>query len=179
VGRRIVVVGTTGSGKSTVAHALARAGGLTYLELDAFNWRPGWVESDLVEFRAGLTDALAGADTGWVVDGNYLTKTEDLTWPSADTVVFVDPSLALILVRIVRRTIRRARAKEELWSGNREQIRLLFTRDSLIVWALRTHRKNRRRYCARMRDPEWAHVRFVHLTTVKSVRAFLAEHAEG
>ena len=49
MGRRIVVVGTTGSGKSTVARALARAGGLTYVELDAFNWRPGWVESDLVE----------------------------------------------------------------------------------------------------------------------------------
>jgi adenylate kinase family enzyme len=37
--RRIVVIGATGSGKSTFAQRLARSLGVTFVELDALFWR--------------------------------------------------------------------------------------------------------------------------------------------
>jgi len=49
--KRIVVIGVTGCGKSVLAEKLAQKLDLNFIELDALNWKPGWVDSDLEEFR--------------------------------------------------------------------------------------------------------------------------------
>jgi adenylate kinase family enzyme len=67
--RRVHVVGTTGSGKSTVGAALAARLGVAHVELDALHWLPGWKERPNEEFQALVEQALT-AD-GWVFDGNY------------------------------------------------------------------------------------------------------------
>jgi adenylate kinase family enzyme len=177
LGRHILVVGTTGSGKTTVAAALAQASALPHIELDALHWESGWREADTAVFQARLRESLAAAADGWVIDGNYLTKADEITSEAADTLVFLDLALPVVLIRLVRRTIRRSLTKQELWTGNRERLRSLCTRDSLLVWAVRTHRRNRHRYGQRIRDPRWSYEHTVHLTTRAEVRAFLAELA--
>jgi adenylate kinase family enzyme len=174
LGRRVLVVGTTGSGKTTVAAGIAAALGVPHIELDALNWEPEWREAEAAAFQARLRAALAASPAGWIVDGNYLTKADHITSPSADTLVFLDLPLPVILGRLVRRTIQRTITKQELWSGNREHIRSLFRRDSLLVWAIRTHRRNRRRYGQRIHDPSWSHLHTVHLTSGKQARMFIA-----
>lgn len=174
LGSHVLVVGTTGSGKTTVAAALAAAMGLPHIELDALHWEPGWQEAEAAVFQTRLRAALAAAPHGWVVDGNYLTKADPITSTAADTLVFLDLPLGVVLARLVRRTIRRSRSQQELWAGNRERLRSLFGRDSLLLWALRTHRRNRRRYRQRMHDPRWSRLPTVHLTSREQVRAFLA-----
>ena len=75
---RIVVVGTSGSGKSTMARGLGQALGLRVVELDAINWQPGWRaldKDDPAEFRSRVAAATAGDN--WVSDGT--------TRPSATT----------------------------------------------------------------------------------------------
>jgi adenylate kinase family enzyme len=179
LGRRILVIGTTGSGKTTVAGRLARARGLPHIELDALHWEPNWQEAETAVFQRRVRTALDAAPDGWVVDGNYFTKVEPITTAAADTLVFLDLPLPLVLGRLVRRTIRRWRTREELWSGNREHLRALFTRDSLLLWALRSHRRNRSRFRQRIDDggPWRASVR---LRTPRQVRRFLdAEAAAG
>ncbi|HTE18391.1 MAG TPA: AAA family ATPase, partial [Armatimonadota bacterium] len=42
--RRIVVVGSSGAGKSTMAAALSQRLGLPHIELDALRHGPNWVE---------------------------------------------------------------------------------------------------------------------------------------
>ena len=174
-GRRFVVVGTTGSGKSTVAATLAAARGLPHVELDALHWEPDWVETTDDVFRARVRDSLVQADTGWVVDGNYLEKVEDVVWPAADTVVWLDLPFRVVLDRLSRRTVRRMRTREELWQGNRERPSSLLTRDSIILWAIRTHRSNRERFGSRARDPRSAHLDFVRLRSPADVERFLAD----
>ena len=170
----MVVVGTTGSGKTTLGRRLAAVLDVPHVELDALHWEPDWTEAADGVLAARLADALAAAPDGWVVDGNYLTKTESLTWAAADTVVFLDFPLPVILGRLSRRTLRRGRTQEELWSGNREHLRTLVTRDSLLWWAVKTHGRNRRRYAARMGDPAWAHLRIVRLRTVPEIDRYVA-----
>lgn len=96
------------------------------------------------DFRARVHGAIAS--DGWVVDGNYSGKLGHLVLEEADAIVWLDPPLRTILRRLVRRTLARIRTREELWSGNRETWRnALFSRESLFLWAIKTHRRFRRR----------------------------------
>ena len=142
--RRINVVGTSASGKSTMATALAERLRVPCIELDALHWGPNWTEAPVELFRERVAAAIAG--DGWVVDGNY-ARARDLVWARADTVVWLDYPLRTVLGRFVRRTARRIARREELWSGNREQLRTqLLSRDSLLLWILTTYRARRREY---------------------------------
>src|SRR5579883_1503505 len=136
-GRRVVVVGTTGAGKSTLALRLARRLRCPHIELDALHWGPDWTPVARDCFRAHTRRAVAG--DAWVADGNY-RQVRDLVWGRADTIVWLDYPLRTVLPRLLRRTLRRCLSHEVLWHGNRERLRTQFlSRDSLFLWALQTH----------------------------------------
>lgn len=140
--RRIIVIGTTGSGKTTTARAIAARLGILHVELDALNWGPNWTEVPWEVFRQRVSEAVA--EEAWVVDGNY-SKARGIVWPRADTAVWLDFSLPVILWRLLWRTLTRTVTQEELWGGNRERFRTaFFSRDSLFIWALQTYRRRRR-----------------------------------
>jgi len=65
--RRIVVLGVTGSGKTTFAHRLATQLGYPHIEMDALHWLPNWTEKPIEVFRADIAQAIA-VDC-WVIDG--------------------------------------------------------------------------------------------------------------
>lgn len=176
IGRRIVVIGPSGSGKSTLAEQLAALIDVPYVELDALNWLPGWVSVSDEEMIARVTATTAG--DGWVVAGNY-RPTIPVTWPRADTVIWLDLPLPFVVRRILMRAWRRSRSKELLWGTNVERFwahfKLWDRRQSLVAWVVTTHWQKRREYRERMRDPRWAHIRFVRLRSVREVDAFAAD----
>ena len=87
------------------------------------------------------------ATDGWVIDCAYRGKLGDLVLAHADLVVWLDLPRRVWLPRLVRRTVRRIVRREKLWNGNRETLRnVLFSRDSLLLYALRTYPQRRRRY---------------------------------
>jgi hypothetical protein len=152
------VVGTTGSGKTTLARALASMLRCTHIELDALFWGPGWSMAELPVFRSRVASVVSG--DAWVVDGGY-SDVRDLVWARADTIVWLDYPLAVTLSRLVRRIATRIRDGTELWpgTGNRETIRnQVFSRDPLVWFAIRTHRGRRRRIAAMLARPEYAHL---------------------
>lgn len=162
LGRRIVVVGGTGSGKTTLAETLAQRLGLPFVELDALFWRPDWVEPDDESFSAKVAAATSGES--WVVAGNYRRVTVDVLWPRVDTMIVLEVSLVTQLRRLIARSWRRWRTKELLWGTNYERFWKHFLhRDSLLLYALRTHRATRDRYRSMIADPAWAHINFIHL----------------
>jgi adenylate kinase family enzyme len=171
--QRVSVVGTSGAGKSTVSWELARRLGATWLELDSVYHQAGWTPLDAGEFRARVAAAVAGER--WVIDGGY-GVVRDLVWARADTVVWLDLPRRTVMRRVIWRTLRRIGLRVELWNGNRERWRNLFSLDqeeSVIAWAWQTHAANRARYEAAMTDPVHGHMRFVRLRSPVSVRQFL------
>jgi adenylate kinase family enzyme len=169
--RRIVVVGTTGSGKTTLACQLSQRLGIPHVELDALYWAPNWTPVAVAVFRERITQALHG--DAWVVDGNY-SKMHDIVWGRADTVVWLDYALPVIMGRLVWRTFRRLITREELWNGNRERLwDQLFSRDSIFLWALQTYRRRRREYPILFEKPEYAHLTVVRLRSPQSARDWL------
>jgi len=169
---RIVVAGTSGSGKTTMARALAERLGTAHVELDRLYWERDWTSAADDVFRDRVVAALA--TDRWVIDGNY-QQVRDLYLPLTDTVVWLDLPLRTCLRRVVARTYRRARSGEELWgTGNRESWRKQLGSDSLIWWVLTTHRRRRREYEARFAEPENAHIRLVRLRSSRAADRWLA-----
>lgn len=83
--RRIVVIGATGSGKTTFARALAAARGREFYDLDDLHWLPGWQPRERADFYARAAAAAAGED--WVICGNY-SAVRAAVWPRAEAIVW-------------------------------------------------------------------------------------------
>jgi adenylate kinase family enzyme len=171
--QRVSVVGGSCSGKTTFARDLAAIIRVPFVELDALNWQANWTMTDIETFQADVRHATSG--DGWVVDGNYGGRgARDIVWSRADTVVWLDLSLPLTLMRMWRRTTGRIKRREPLWGGNRETIRNTFlSRESLFVWAVKTHWRRRRLLSAAMRRPDLAHLTFLRLRSPAEVKRWL------
>ena len=171
-GQRIVVVGTTGSGKTMLAAQLAAILGITHIEIDALHWDANWTMPPLEVFRQRMETALASPR--WVADGNY-GKVRDLTWGQADALVWLDYNLPTIVWRLLKRTFRRVLTREALWNSNRETFRGAFlAKDSLFTHALRTHKNYRKTYPLLFGQPEYAHLRVVRLYSPKATQDWLS-----
>lgn len=146
--RRVSIVGSSGSGKSTVGRVLADLLGVPHVELDAIYHQPDWQPLDDAEFHRHLDEVTA--TDGWVVDGNYrLVVRDGPVWERADTVVWIDLPRRVVMRQVVGRTIGRLVRREELWNGNRERPSNLVRWDpeaSIIRWAWVTHGQVRDRY---------------------------------
>ena len=174
---RVSVIGSSGSGKTTVARSLAIAIDVPYLELDSVFHRPGWAHPTDDEFRETVATFVT-ADR-WVVDGNYTSHgVADLVWPRADTVVWLDLPRRTVMRQVVGRTLRRVITREELWNGNKEPWTNLYSLDpekNIIVWAWTRHGPTRGKYEARLADETWAHATVHRLTDKQEIGQFLAE----
>lgn len=174
---RIAVVGTTGTGKTTLGRQLARLYQVLFVELDALHWEPDWTSAPTEVFRQRVEEATKG--DGWVVDGNY-GQVRDIVWAKATNLVWLDHPLWAIMWRLLWRTLRRTLNKETLWNGNRERFwPQLFSRESLFLWALRTYRRRRREYPALLRQPEYSHLKLVRLRSLRETRRWLDDLMAG
>ena len=170
-GPRIVVVGTAGSGKTTIAKWLADLIGSEHIELDALHWGPNWTEAPIETFRQRVEQALAGST--WVVDGNY-HKVRDLTWGRATTLVWLDYNLPVVLWRLVWRTVGRLFKREELWNSNRETFKNAFlSRNSLFLFAISSQGRQRTAYPQVLKNSEYAHLQIIHLCSPKETNQWL------
>ena len=172
--RRVSVVGNSGSGKSTVAAGVAARLGVAHIELDAVFHQPGWRELPRDEFRRRVGRAIE--QPGWVVDGNY-SAVIDLVWAKADTVIWVDPPRWMVMGRVIRRSVARVVFRRELWNGNREDWRRLFSTDpmtSIIAWSWTQHRKYHERYGRAARDPAFEHLTFIAIRSRRDAAELLA-----
>lgn len=134
---RVLVVGCSGSGKTTMARRLAEALGVPHTEIDALNWDPGWrnlTAEDPAEFRRRI--AAAAEPDAWVMDGNY-TRVDGAHWARATAIIWMDTPRRRVMPQVVWRSFRRAIGGRELWAGtgNRELFRRWLEKEHPIRWA--------------------------------------------
>lgn len=118
--RRILLIGSGGAGKSTLAREIATRTDLPLIHLDALYWKTGWVETPAGEWRDTVSELLQG--DAWVMDGNY-GGTLDLRLAACDTVIFLDLPPIVCLWRVVKRRMRyRGESRPEMTPGCPEQL---------------------------------------------------------
>jgi adenylate kinase family enzyme len=171
---RVLLYGVTGSGKSTAAALVGEALGLpVHLVDEEIGWLPGWVERPLEEQRA-LAGGLV-AQEEWVLDSAY-GKWSDLVLPRVQVVVALDYPRWLSLARLVRRTAVRFVRRTEVCNGNRESLRAILARDSIIVWHFRSFARKRSRLRAWEGQPDGIPViRLAHPRELDRLLAALPE----
>ena len=169
--QRILVAGISGAGKSTLARTLARGLELPYVEMDALYHGPGW--SQLPGFASDVEAFTAG--DRWVTDSIGYPAVRDLVWSRADTLVWLDRPRWLVMLRVLRRSARRAALREEIWNGNRETVLAWRHPDHPVRWAWTEYRPRRDLVLSRLADPRWNQLRVVHLRSAAEARRWVTQ----
>ena len=177
IGRRIHVMGNSCSGKSTLGAELASALGVSFVELDALNWRPGWVglnATDPQEFERLIAQETCGDE--WVVAGSYTRFSQQVFWARLQTIIWLDLPLYQLVWRMLRRSWKRWRSRELLWGTNYErfwpQLKVWNKEDSLLWWIVSQYGRKRRQMRAYRSEPRWQHIKFLRLGSSAEVAAF-------
>ena len=168
---RVVVVGTSCSGKTTLARRLATALGAQCAELDSLYWGPQWTPRPDFQ-RAVLTVA---QEPRWVIDGNY-SRVRDAIWRRCTAIVWLDYSFGRVFAQALRRTARRVVMRERLYGGNCETLgNAVFDRESPLWLVVRTHGRRRREFHDLFRRRQYGHATVIRLDTPAAAETFLTE----
>lgn len=174
---RIVVVGSSGSGKTTIARRLSDVLDLPLLELDSVAHREGFADEPRPWFGPEVSDFVN--QERWVVDGNYTSwGTSDLVWPRADTIVWPDLPRHIVMWRVTRRTLRRVVTREKLWGGVKEPFSNLYSRDpykNLMVWTWTRYRHVTEKFETAASEGSWDHATVHRLRSQPEIDQFLSE----
>lgn len=169
--KRVVVVGTSCSGKTTYASQLARSLKVPHIELDKIHWQSNWRPRSVKSFRK-LIRSVVELDC-WVIDGNYHIV-QDLVWGNATHIVWLNYPFLLVFCRALRRTVIRVFKKVELFSGNRETFKQAFlSKDSILWWVLTTFQSRRRQYCSLFTGRKFPHLAYIELQNPREAEALL------
>ncbi len=171
---RIVIIGTTSTGKSTLAERLAERFDLRAVDLDALHWEPNWQAAQLDVFRARLIEATSSGR--WVAAGNY-SSVRDLLWPRAEVIIWLDYPLLLIFSRLWTRTWRRWWHNELLWGTNRENMWhhfKLWSEESLFHWLFKTYWRRKREFPELLALPEHSHLKVLQFKHPNETDEWLA-----
>ena len=172
--QRIAVVGTSCTGKTTLARKISRLIDASHIELDSIYWGPNWDPLPPEQFRALARKNLETAC--WVVDGNY-SVVRDIVWSRATILIWLNYSFPIVFGRALARTFKRVAFKEELYSGNRETLRhVVLSTDSIPFWVLRTFWKRRREYPMLFKESMFSHLRIIEVRNQHAADELVVEY---
>jgi adenylate kinase family enzyme len=165
--RRVLVIGSGGSGKSTVSAKLGELLNVEVSHLDKLYWRAGWVEPETDEWIKTITNLIE--TDSWIIDGNY-SGTLELRLQRCDTVVFLDLSRALCLWRILKRFfVYRGGTRPDVAEGCPESLNFEF-----VSWVWNYPRRSRPKVIKRLQEHAQGKQIF-WLRTRSDVQRFLSQ----
>ncbi len=168
-GSRIVVVGTSCSGKTTFAGNIAGILDIPHFELDVLHWGPNWTSRE--DFVDNVM--LAIQNPQWVIDGNY-RKVRDIIWEKVDVIIWLNYSFPIVFWRALKRTLYRIFSQKELYAGNREKfLTSFFSSDSMLWWVIKTYKRRKKEYGQLSNRNNLSHLEIIQLNNPKEAELFL------
>lgn len=141
---RIQIIGTSCSGKSTLAKKLSDYMNIKHIELDELFWEKNWVKRNADEFYQLVQNATA--QTSYVCCGNY-SLVRDVLFSRATHIIWLNYSFIRVFWRALRRSIKRIVLRENVCNGNIESFRkTFFSKDSILLWVIQSFAKRKKEY---------------------------------
>lgn len=169
--KRIVIIGATGTGKTTLANQVSNKLALDFVDLDELHWMPGWQVRDAADFKQCVANAVA-AD-GFAVSGNY-REVRDIIWARADTVVWLNYPFWFVFCRLLRRSLLRVVDERKVCNGNTETWAKFLSHDSIMVWLFKSYWRRKRGIRAILDNPSaYPHITFLEFKNPKDTQKWL------
>ena len=167
---RVVVIGSSGAGKSTFAQWWASAADVPHIELDllAFAARTAVAFEALNAELAELT-----ARRRWIVEGMHRLELQRHALPRADAVVWVDPPLLIVVLRLVRRLLSHLLRRSER-HGRRIRLRTLKEELRFLLKVIRKFRQRRHDHAVLLHDAAVAGITTFHVRSSRHARRLLS-----
>lgn len=150
--QRIVIVGTSSSGKTTLGCLISERLQLPQIDLDDLFWLPHWQHRTEKEFTGLVQEAVA--EDCWVISGGNYTRMKEITWSRADLIIWLDLPLSLLLYRGAKRALKNIWYKRSFCNGNYESFRRFFSRESIVFYIIRSYWRRKRCYTKAFADLE-------------------------
>ncbi|MEU9886604.1 hypothetical protein [Sphaerisporangium sp. NPDC051011] len=174
--KRVLVAGISGAGKTTMARVVGERLGLQFHEMDALHYvGPDWATDP--EFRERISE-IASTST-WVFDSFGYPDVRDLLWTRADTVIWLDYSRAVIMPRVLRRSLLRTLRRERVFGGDVEIWVGWLSREHPAWWAWSQHAARRTEIARRADEPRFAHLEVVRFATPREADDWLGRLRPG
>lgn len=157
--RRILIYGVSGAGKTTFARNLANIAKLPFHCVDDLCHLPNWGEVPPAEQRRRFEEICSASE--WILDSAYASWV-DIPFSRADLIIGLDYPRWLSLGRLVRRSIARVWDQQVICNGNRENLRLLFSRQSIVLWHFQSYARKRDRMRKWASEEPSRVIRFTH-----------------
>ena len=163
--RKIIITGTSCTGKTTLGKQLSKELSIVQIDLDDVHFLPNWVEKEDEQFIKEIND-LVDELNEWIVSGSYQTVLKDTLWEKASVIVWLDYPLTLILRRCFIRTFRRIFYKEMCCGENYESFSRMLFEENMFIWIFKTYWKRKRRLKSWSKGL-FAHKQWIVLTNPK------------
>jgi adenylate kinase family enzyme len=165
--KKVLVIGSSGAGKSTFARRLGEITGLEVIHLDRHFWNPGWVETPKPEWRDRVAELLSGES--WIIDGNF-GGTMEMRLAACDTVIFLDMPRLVCTWRVIKRVITyREGTRPDISPGCAERVDLGFW-----LWTFRFPKRSRPQVEERLKKVEDSKTIY-RLRSGRAVERFLTD----
>lgn len=142
--KKVIIIGSGGAGKSTLARKLSNATGIEIVHLDKLFWLPGWISITKEELADKIKEIVV--KDSWIMDGNY-SGTMDMRMEAADTIIYLDfPTIVCIWGILKRRIMYAGKGRPDVPDGCIEKMDMEF-----FNW-VRTYRRRNRKKLLEMMD---------------------------
>jgi len=167
---KILIIGTSCVGKSTMAKKISEKLPVQYIDLDDLYWLPNWQVQDEKTFISDVSKICQ--KDNWVISGNY-SKVQPLLIEATDHIIWLDYSMPRILFNFFKRTSLRFILKTKCCNGNQETLKdSIFSKNSLLMWILTTHKKRTQHY-NNLYSSKQGEINLHRFTTQKAAKKYL------
>ncbi|RUS45827.1 DNA topology modulation protein [Cohnella sp. AR92] len=164
---RIAVIGSAGSGKSTLSQRLGELLSLPVVHLDRHYWRPDWVATPNDEWDDFV--AVTSRQPRWIMDGNY-SRTLHIRIRHADTIVFLDMPTLLCVYRVLKRRVQYSgKTRPDLNEGCPEKLDWAF-----LKWVWNYKKRSRSKIVEQLEQARGSKRVFI-LKSRREVRQFIED----
>lgn len=160
--------------KVNARRAISAVSGVEWHRVDDLTWEPGWVEVSTAEQRRRIAAICERPE--WILDTAY-SKWLEVPLARADLIVALDYPRWFSLQRLLRRTMSRVFQRRLICNGNRESLRILFSRDSIILLHFASFPRKRARIRQWGNDSSGPPI--IRLATPRQTENWLADLARG
>lgn len=168
--KRTIIFGSTGIGKTTMVKQIADAFSLPVIDIDTLRREAGKSASPEETFLHLVSESVK-SDI-WVIDGSY-TSAQDIVWPRAEAIVWLDFSFWVSLSRLIKRSLYRIFIRKKSEKPVKGRYQPAGERTSNYLRAIFTGRQRRKRYFATLYSSKYAHLHVIRLSSPEDAAMWL------